>query len=52
MKVKELINELEKYNKNKDVVIKFMLNKYDGIGYTIKPVFTQSADEFIIIYGD
>ena len=40
MKVKELIEQLSKYDINKDVIIRFALDEEDEIGYILEPFTT------------
>lgn len=54
MKVKELIEKLNKIeNKEKEVYIKFCLDKDDEIGYSLEPAFVEEIfkDE-VVIYGE
>lgn len=37
MKVKELIEQLQKYDLEKDVIIRFALDNEDEIGYILEP---------------
>ena len=41
MKVKELIEKLQKCNQDKDVWIRFALDKEDEIGYTLIPFLVE-----------
>ena len=41
MKVKELIEKLQKCNQEKDVWIRFALNEEDEIGYTLIPFLVE-----------
>lgn len=41
MKVKELIEQLQKYNLEQEVIIRFALDSEDEIGYILKPFHTD-----------
>ncbi|MBQ9659173.1 MAG: hypothetical protein IJV31_10515 [Clostridia bacterium] len=52
MTVQDLIEELNKMDKEKDVIIKFALDKEDEIGYVLRPFsITQLFDDEVVIYG-
>ena len=52
MKVKELIEKLEKMDKEKEVYIKFNLDKDDEIGYPLEIAFVEDILDDCIIYGE
>ncbi len=41
MKVKELIKQLQKYDSEQEVIIRFALDNEDEIGYVLKPFHTD-----------
>ena len=52
MKVKELIEKLQKCDQEKDVWIKFGLDKDDEIGYPLEIAFVEDILDDCIIYGE
>ena len=52
MKVKELIEKLQKCDQEKDVWIKFGLDEYDEIGYPLEIAFVEDILDDCIIYGE
>lgn len=52
MKVKELIEKLQKCDREKEVIIKFNLDKNDEIGYLLEIVFVEDILDDCIIYGE
>ena len=52
MKVKELIEKLQKCDQEKDVWIKFGLDKEDEIGYPLEIAFVEDILDDCIIYGE
>ena len=51
MKVKELIEELKKYDENKDVLIRFAVSNEDEIGYYLRPTDTDLIATDVYIYA-
>lgn len=52
MKVKELIEKLQKCDAEKEVFIKFNLDKNDEIGYPLEIAFVEDILDDCIIYGE
>ena len=52
MKVKELIEQLQKCDKEKDVFIKFGLDKNDEVGYPLEIAFVEDVLNDCVIYGE
>ena len=52
MKVKELIEKLQKCDQDKEVWIKFGLDKDDEIGYPLEIAFVEDILDDCIIYGE
>ena len=52
MKVKELIEKLKKCNGEKEVFIKFNLDKDDEIGYPLEIAFVEDVLDDCVIYGE
>ena len=52
MKVKELIQELNKYDKEKEVVIRFGLSKKDDVGYVLETFETGEYGDNAAIYAE
>lgn len=52
MRVKELIEKLNKCNQEKDVFIKFYLDADDEIGYPLEIAFVEDILDDCIIYGE
>ena len=52
MKVKELIEKLQKCDQEKDVWIKFGLDEDDEIGYPLEIAFVEDILDDCIIYGE
>ena len=52
MKVKELIEKLNEFDKEKDVLIRFCLSPEDEIGYVLVPVVTGEYGKDFAIYAE
>lgn len=52
MKVKELIQKLNKYDKEKEVVIRFGLSEEDGVGYVLETFETGEYRDNVAIYAE
>ena len=52
MKVKELIEKLQKCDSEKEVFIKFGLDKNDEIGYWLEIAFVEDILDDCIIYAE
>ena len=52
MRVKELIEKLQKCDGEKEVIIKFNLDKNDEIGYPLEIAFVEDILDYCIIYGE
>lgn len=52
MKVRELIKELEKFDKERDVVIRFVVSERDDTGYVLEPEVVSEYFENVGIYAD
>ena len=52
MKVKDLIEKLNKFDKEKEVVIRFGLSEEDDIGYVLETITTGEYGEDFAIYGE
>lgn len=52
MRVKELIEKLQKCDGEKEVIIKFNLDKNDEIGYPLEISFVEDILDDCIIYGE
>ena len=53
MKVKELVEKLNKMDQNRDVIIRFGLDKEDEIGYVLIPVFVEQIfEDEVAIYAE
>ncbi len=53
MKVKELVERLNKMDQNRDVIIRFGLDKEDEIGYVLIPVFVEQIfEDEVAIYAE
>lgn len=52
MKVKELIEKLQKCDSEKEVFIKFGLDKNDEIGYWLEIAFVEDVLDDCIIYAE
>lgn len=52
MKIKKLIQELQKYDPEKEVVIRFALDIEDEIGYVLETALTGEYGENIAIYAE
>lgn len=52
MKVKELIEKLKKCDGEKEVFIKFNLDKDDEIGYPLEIAFVEDVLDDCVIYGE
>ena len=52
MKVKELIEKLQKCDREKEIIIKFNLDKNDEIGYPLEIAFVEDILDYCIIYGE
>lgn len=52
MKVKELIEKLQKFDQDKDVIIRFALSNEDDIGYILRPGLVDTyIDSEVAIYS-
>lgn len=51
MKVKDLIEELKKYDENKEVLIRFAVSDIDEMGYYLKPTDTDLIATDVYIYA-
>lgn len=52
MKVKELIQKLNKYDKEKEVVIRFVLSEKDDVGYVLETFETGEYGDNVAIYAE
>lgn len=52
MKVKELIQKLNKYDKEKEVLIRFGLSKKDDVGYVLETFETGEYGDDVAIYAE
>lgn len=53
MKVKELVEELNKMDQDRDVIIRFGLDKEDEIGYVLIPAFVEQIfEDEVAIYAE
>lgn len=52
MKVKELIEKLEKFDKEKEVVIRFGLTEEDEVGYVLETFATGEYGKSVAIYSE
>ena len=52
MKVKELIEKLQKYDGEKEVFIRFALDSEDEIGYVLETYLTGEYGKDVAIYAD
>lgn len=52
MKVKDLIEKLNNFDKEKEVVIRFGLSKDDDIGYVLETITTGEYGEDFAIYAE
>ena len=52
MKVKKLIEKLQKCNPEKEIFIKFALDENDEIGYPLEIAFVEEILNDCIIYGE
>ena len=53
MKVKELVEKLSKMDQDRDVIIRFGLDKEDEIGYVLIPAFVgQIFEDEVAIYAE
>lgn len=52
MKVKELIQKLNKYDKDKEVVIRFALSLKDYVGYVLETFDTGEYGDDTVIYAE
>ena len=52
MKVKELIEKLNKYDGEKEIVIRFAVSVEDEIGYVLNPKLLGEYGNSIAIYGE
>lgn len=53
MKVKELIEELNKMEQDREIIIRFGLDKEDEIGYVLIPAFVgQIFEDEVAIYAE
>lgn len=51
MKVKELIEKLNKFDKEKEVLIRFAVSNKDEIGYVLNPKILNEYGTSVAIYG-
>ncbi len=51
MKVKELIEKLNKFDKEKEVLIRFAVSNKDEIGYVLNPKILDEYGTSVAIYG-
>lgn len=51
MKVKELIEKLNKFEKEKEVLIRFAVSNKDEIGYVLNPKILDEYGTSVAIYG-
>lgn len=51
MKVKELIERLNKFDKEKEVLIRFAVSNKDEIGYVLNPKILDEYGTSVAIYG-
>ena len=51
MKVKELIEKLNKFDKEKEVLIRFAVSNKDSIGYVLNPKTLGEYETSVTIYG-
>lgn len=52
MKVKDLIEELKKYDENREVIIRFAVSNKDEIGYMLEPRIVDEYVEDVAIYSN
>lgn len=52
MKVKELIEELQKYDGEKEVIVRFGLDDRDDVGYILETFATGEYGKTISIYAE
>lgn len=52
MKVKELIERLNKFDKEKEVLIRFAVSNKDDIGYVLSPKILDEYGTSIAIYSN
>ena len=52
MKVKELIERLNKFDKEKEVLIRFAVSNKDDIGYVLNPKILDEYGTSIAIYSN
>lgn len=52
MKVKDLIEKLNKFDKEKEVIIRFCLDPEDEIGYVLIPLCTGEYLDSVGIYAE
>ena len=53
MKVKELIEKLQKCNAEREVIIRFGLDKEDDIGYVLETAFVEQIyEDEVAIYAE
>lgn len=52
MKVKELIEKLNKYDKEKEVIIRFGLSREDDVGYVLETFETGEYGDNFAIYAE
>ena len=51
MKVKELKEQLNKYDENAKIMIKFAVSDKDEIGYYLEPIIVEDYINDVVIYG-
>ncbi len=52
MTVKELIEKLQKFDKGKEVIIRFAVTNKDDIGYVLEPKIVASYTNEVEIYAN
>lgn len=52
MKVKELIEKLNKFDKEKEVVIRFAVSNKDDLGYVLNPKILDEYGTSVAIYSN
>ena len=52
MKIKELIEQLKKFDEEKEVIIRFGLGENDEMGYGLEPVHVYSRIDDVCIAGE
>lgn len=52
MKIKELIEQLKKFDEEKEVIIRFGLGENDEMGYGLEPILVYSRIDDVCIAGE